>query len=154
MKIRGTVQIEKKRKDGSVWLSPEMSNLVVLSENHGANIIIQRLGGNNQYSLNITHGDLGTDDTAPVNANTQLGDAQARAVGLKTQETTSSVTYRFFFPDGVLPNETYKEFGSFIDGGSSVSTGQMWNRLIFNVDYVKATGEDTTIRLTLSVDNE
>jgi len=153
MNLKGTVQITKTRGGKKVWESPEMKNLIVLSEDHGANLIIQRLGGNNQFSLNITHGDIGTGDSVPEDGDTTVEGAVSRAVVLKTQKTNDSVTFRFFFPDGLLPNGTYKKFGTFIDGDSSVDTGQMWNNILFPLDYVKSTGEDTTIRVTFSADN-
>ena len=153
MNITGKVQIENTKSNGETWVSPWMCNLVVLSEDHGGNLVIKRLGGSNQYSMNITHGDIGVDGTAPNDADTQLGDAKARAVGFKTDETTDSVTFRFFFPDSLVPNDTYKEFGAFIDGGNTINTGQMWNRLLFDIDYTKSSGEDTTVSLVLSINN-
>lgn len=141
------------KRDGSRWESDWMENLVVLSEDHGGNLLIKRLGGNNEFSLNITHCDIGTDNTTPADSDTQLGNARARSVPQKTDESSNSVTFQTFYPDGILPNDTYREFGAFIDGSSTIDSGQLWNRLLLSVDYEKATGEDTTVILELSVSN-
>ncbi len=151
MHIKGTVKITGARNGQVIKESPVMENLVVLNDNRGANLILKRLGGTNTYSLNITHADLGTGDAAPNVNDEQLVSAESRAVALKTAEDLDSVTFRFFYPDGTLPNDTYKEFGTFIDGGSTVNTGRLWNRLVFDIDYEKETGEDTTVILTLEV---
>jgi hypothetical protein len=130
--------------------TPFYKNIVVDGTNTGFNLILKRLYGTNTYSLNINYLDIGDDNTTPTTADTLLGNAVARAsIATKSIDTTS-ITYRFFFPDIDLPNGDYEEVGLFIDGTSSIDTGQMFTHSLFDSTYTKATGEDTTIEYILS----
>jgi hypothetical protein len=60
-------------------------------------------------------------------------------------------TIQFFFADSALPNGTYTEFGAFIDGSGAMSSGQLFNRVLFGTPYVKAAGEDTTIEVEITI---
>ena len=54
---------------------------------------------------------------------------------------------QFFFPDAILANETYYEFGTFIGGSSSIGTGNIFNHALFTNPYVKTAGVDTTVEV-------
>lgn len=139
----GTKKIIKKGK----W----SKNLVVSGTSTGRNLICQRLGGTNTYTLNVTHADIGTGTNTPQNSDTQLQTPTVR--GALTAATISSnvVTLQFFFSDSALANGTYTEFGSFVDGTGTVSTGKLFNRALFGSAYVKATGQDTTVEVELTI---
>lgn len=125
--------------------TPFYNNIVVNGSNTGFNLILKRLFGTNTYTLNITHLDIGTDNTTPTFADTTLGSASERA-GIATKTLVGDeITFRFFFADVDLPNDDYYEVGLFIDGTSSVDTGQMFSHALFGSVYTKSTGEDTTI---------
>ena len=130
--------------------TPYYKNLVVDGTNTGFNLILDRLYGTNTYSLNISHLDIGTDNTAPTISDLTLGSAIARAsIATKTQSSTS-ITFRFFFADGDLANGDYEEVGLFVDGTSSVDTGQMFTHALFGSTYSKGTNEDTTLEYIIS----
>ena len=131
--------------------SPWFKNLIVSSANYGRNIVAQRLGGMNTYTLNITHGEIGTGTTPPANSDTALTTPTVR--GAMTQATilNNVVQLQFFFSDAALPNGTYNEFGCFIDGTSSVGSGKMFEHALFGTPYVKNTGEDTTVELDITI---
>lgn len=148
--LKGQVQITKTLNGKKVWESPWWDNLVVSNQDHGKNLIIQRLAGENQFSLNITHGDIGTDDTDPNLGQTQLLDAKSRAIASMISHTINQITFRLFYPSEVLPNDTYHEFGLFVDGEATENTGQLFNRIKFSTPYEKSTGEDTTITVRLT----
>lgn len=126
-------------------------NLLVSSANFGRNLICQRLAGTNTYTLNVTHGDLGTGTNIPANSDTGLQTPVARGSMNLGTVNNNVATLQFFLSDAALPDGTYNEFGSFVDGTATLSTGQLFNRALFSVAYVKASGEDTTIELELTI---
>lgn len=130
-----------------------MKNLVVSSANHGRNLICQRLAGTNTYSLNITHGEIGTGSTAPTDGDTGLIAGVARSGDPLTSVVNNVVTIQFFFSDAQLPNQTYREFGTFVDGIITLGTGQLFNRILISPVYTKAAGEDTTVEVEFTINS-
>jgi hypothetical protein len=126
-------------------------NLIVSGTDTGRNLIAQRLGGVNTYTLNITHADIGTGTNPPQNSDTQLQTPTVRVAKTSQIISNNIVTLQFFFPDAALPNGTYTEFGTFIDGTETLSSGQLFNRVLFGTAYVKASGEDTTIEVEITI---
>ncbi len=151
--LKGRVRIitTKAGTDEVLRVSDWMENLIVNGTNTGKNLIAQRLGGVNNYSLNITHADIGEGTTEPNISDTQLEDPVARAPVSSQGVVSNVVTLRFFFSDALLPNGTYTEFGTFIDGSPSVSTGKLFNRILFGSAYTKATGEDSTFEVEITI---
>ena len=139
----GTKKVLKRSK----W----SKNLVVSGTDTGRNLICQRLGGTNTYSLNITHADIGTGTNTPQNSDTELQTPVARGPLTATIVSNNSVALQFFFSDSALANGTYTEFGTFIDGSGTVSTGQLFNRALFGSSYVKSSGQDTTVEVDLTI---
>lgn len=90
---------------------------------------------------------------APANTDTKLQTAILRANATNQIISNNTVTVQFFFPDSALPNGTYSEFGTFVDGAAGVDTGQLFNRILFGAPawYVKASGEDTTIEVQFTI---
>lgn len=132
-------------------VATESDNLVVSSTNHGRNLVCQALAGLTVYTLNIAHLEMGSSATAPAITDTDLTTAVARIGSPSYGIVNNVLTLRFFFSDAQLANGTYREMGTFIDGTISLGTGQMWNHALFTSAYTKATGEDTTIELVITV---
>lgn len=151
--ITGRVRIITTKADTKEILrvSKWYKNLIVSGDNTGRNLIAQRLAGVNTYSLNITHADIGTGTTSPSNSDTQLATPVARAPVSSQAISNNVVTLRFFFANALLPNGTYTEFGTFIDGSGTVSTGKLFNRLLFGAAYTKAAGEDSTFEVEITI---
>lgn len=126
------------------------ANLIVSSNNHGQNLILQKLAGEDTYTLHISHGDMGTGSTTPALSDTNLTTGVARAVLAAYSISNNIITLQFFFSDGVLPDGTYYEFGSFVDGSGTLGSGQLFNHAIFGVPYVKTSGVDTTVEVQLT----
>jgi len=149
--IKGTFKIITTDNKGKVIReTPIYKNMVMNGVDTGFNLILDRLFGTNTYSLNITHLDIGDDDTAPALSDTLLGNAIARA-GIATKSLVgNTITYRFFFADVDLPDGDYKEVGLFIDGTSSVDTGQIFTHSKFGSTYSKSAGENTTLEYQLT----
>lgn len=152
---RKSIELEEKAEQilqaNFLGLAVEGDNLVVTSSNHGRNLICQRLAGENTYSLNITHIEIGTDNTTPLVTDTDLGAGTERGTLTSYSISNNVLTMRFFLSDAQVADDTYDEMGTFIDGTATLGSGQMWNHALFASPYVKSTGEDTTIELIITV---
>jgi hypothetical protein len=138
--------------EGYVATPVVQQNLVMQSPNYGKDIIIQRLVGNNTYSLNILFGEIGTGTTTPAVTDTGLTTPTNRAaVGFQQDFGTTDAVLQFFFPDGQLANATYNEFGTFVDGNATIGTGQIFNHALFSSPYIKVSGQDTTVEVDFSI---
>ena len=127
-------------------------NLIMQAANLGKDLIIQRLCGVNTYSCNILWGDIGTGTTAPAITDTALTTPSARtALSLATDVSSNQAQLQFFFTDSALSNVTFSEFGTFVDGSSSLSSGQMFNHALFSPYYTKSTGTDITVEVDLTI---
>lgn len=131
--------------------TPWQKNLIMLGTNTGKSLILQRLAGNNTYSLNITHLDIGTGSTAPAVSDTALTAAVARASTTVATIVGATLSLQFFLTDAELANGSYNEIGTFVDGSAGLGTGKIFNHALFGTTYVKATGEDTTIQVDFSL---
>ena len=155
--IRGTV-IVRAYKTGTKDLIQELTfrNLIMQASNVGKDLIVQKLiaaaTGTDPYTLHITHGAIGTSLTAPAINDTRLGAESARVPIAFGQDNGASIAVmQFFFPDSSLANQTYYEFGTFVDGTSGANTGQIFNHALFGVPYAKAAGIDTTVEVDITV---
>lgn len=149
--IKGKVQWKKYRDGKLIAESEWTNNLVMLGADTGKDLILDRLAGTNTYSLNITHGDIGTGNTAPAISDTTLTTPVERTSVALASVSSNTVTFSFFFADGDLANGTYKEFAVFCDGTATVSTGKIFNHALFASNLVKATGEDITVGVTFTL---
>lgn len=122
-----------------------MSNIVLASSERGIYLFLDRMAGITTYSGVITHADIGKDNTAATSADTGLGDPILRAQTGLANRTTNQASFRFFFSDALLPDDTYNEIMMFTDGTATLGTGRPFNRIVFDDPLVKATGEDNSI---------
>lgn len=150
--LKGEVKWIKSRDGIILAESAWCSNKVLSGSNLGVSMLLDRLAGITTYTGTITHADIGDDDTTATAADLGLGNGLARSTVKLKSRSGLSTDYRFFYPDATTPDDTYKEFGMFVDGSAGVGTGQCFNHLVMT-DLVKASGEDHTIlcRLTASV---
>lgn len=126
-------------------------NRIMLGTNTGKTLILQRLGCDNTYSLNPTYAEIGTGITTPADADVALAAPVVRAAFANSSISGNILSNFYFFSDGVLANGTYYEFGTFIDGTATIGTGKIFNRVLFSVPYTKASGEDTTVQLDITI---
>ena len=132
-------------------IGAQNSNIIVSSPNYGRNIIAQQLGGITTYPLPITYAEMGTGSTTPANTDTSLTATVARQSADAVTIANNVVDIQFFFSDGVLPNNTYNEFGTFCGGTATLGSGQLFNHALFSPSYVKSSGEDTTIDVEFTI---
>jgi hypothetical protein len=101
--------------------------------------------------LGIAWGEIGTGSTTPTNLDTALTTPTNRTtVSYAADIAYNEAQIQFFFPDASLANETYYEFGTFVGGGSTIGTGNMFNHALFGTPYSKSAGSDTTVEVDFS----
>ena len=133
-------------------------NLIQTAPNLGRDLLVQYLMGNlatgaiNQaYNTGINWGAIGTSNTTPTGTDTLLGAETNRSSVLFAQDQGYNIaSLQFFYPDGSIVNQTYYEFGSFINGTSSLNSGQMFNHALFSSPYVKTSGSDLTVQISIT----
>jgi hypothetical protein len=129
-------------------------NLVMDSPGYGLDLIIQRMVGTNTYSLNVLWIEIGTGNTTATLADTALTSPSVRVPVSFTQDYgTTDAIVQAYITDSDLPNDTYKEVGSFVDGTSSIGSGQIFNHALLSPAYTKASGQDTTIEIDFTLSN-
>jgi len=143
-------------QDGKVEVIQK--NLVVDALNYGLDLLVQYLVsayvGSLTYPLGIAWGEIGTGNTAPAASDTALTTPTNRAtVSYAADSAYTTAVVQFFFPDSVLSNTTYYEFGTFIGGTSSIGTGQLFNHALFSSPYSKSAGTDTTCEVDFAFSN-
>lgn len=152
-KIKGKVTI-RAYKAGTKELLQEIvqDNLIMQAANIGKDLIIQRLLGINTYTLNINYGAIGTGSTTPTASDTQLTTETNRTTVSYSQDSGfNEAMLQFFFPDSMLTNQTYYEFGTFVDGSATANSGQIFNHALFGTPYVKTAGVDTTVEVDITL---
>lgn len=151
---RNRASIETIKSAYLVRTAAEMSNLVMDSPNYGLDLIIQRLAGNNTYSLNILWIEIGTGTTTPTVNDTALTTPSLRLpVSFQEDYGATDAIVQAYVADANLPNATYGEVGSFVDGSSSIGTGQLFNHALISPTYTKVSGQDTTIEIDFMIIN-
>lgn len=109
----------------------------------GRSVFAMLLNAETTYTGAVNWGALGTSATAISDAQTTLV-AEAKRKGIATRSRTNdSVSFRFFFSKADTSG-TFQEFGTFIDGTSTVDTGQMFNRVLTG-GWTKSSSESLTV---------
>lgn len=144
--LQGEVKWIKTKNGKVIEESDWQKNKILTSDARGLSILLDLLYGDDTYSGEITHADIGDDNTA-VNAATDTGclNALERATVASKSKSGLTRTFRFFYPDALTSDDTYYEFSMFIDGTATVDTGRAFNRIVMTTPLVKASGEDHTI---------
>ncbi len=96
----------------------------------GRNVIARRLAGDTTYSLEVDWGALGSGTGAFTTASTQLGTEVFRKQA-SSQAYEDNIAYiDWFIEAGDVANQTFTEFGAFIDGSAAADSGQAWSLLL------------------------
>lgn len=133
--------------------TPWMKNQIMANDARGIYMMLDRLTNDTTYTGIIKYAEIGDDNTAPTSADTDMGNGLVRVQVGSYSRSALTATFRFFFPDATTPDDTYLEFGMFVDGSITLGTGRLFNRILFATDLIKSTGEDHTVvcRVTGSV---
>ena len=96
----------------------------------GRAVLARLLSGDATYSGEINYGALGSGTTAFTNASTILNTEVYRKLA-SSQAYDDNIAYiDFFIASGDVADQTFEEFGAFIDGTASADTGQAFSLLI------------------------
>ncbi len=96
----------------------------------GRSVLARLIAGDTTYSGEVDYGALGSSSSpAFSNADTQLGTEVYRSQA-DSQAFDGNIAYiDWFIATGDVPNQTFQEFGAFIDGTGTANTGQAWSLL-------------------------
>lgn len=134
-------------------------NKVVDSANCGIDLLrqwfISGVTGSPSYPVGPQWGEIGTGTTTPAITDTALTTSVARAYisNATNNGSGASAALQFFFSDANLANGTYHEFGTFVQGTSTIGSGKMVNHVLFTTAYTKVTGNDTTCEVDFTIAN-
>jgi len=135
-------------KELCTYKEQKFRNLVV---SVGRQCFTGRLIGETTYTGIINYGALGTSSTAVLDAQTTLvAEVKRKAVASRTR-AVNSATVRFFYSKSDTSG-TYQEFGTFIDGTSTINTGQMFNRVLTG-GWAKSASESLTVTVQFDLNN-
>ena len=119
----------------SAWIN----NLIVSSDGFGRNLLLRRMNGNTTYTVKIDSASIGTGTTAPVDSDVALETSVLASISVAQSNLVNDVlSFDFFITDGELANDTYTEFGLFMNG-------RLFSRSLITPVHTKSTNEDTTI---------
>jgi len=125
IKKKDLTLLEPLKEAGLLNKFTEKNNIIVTT---GRAVLARLLAGDATYSGEINYGALGTDNTAPVNADTTLGTEVYRKLA-SSQAFEDNIAYIDFFYEAGDTDGTYEEFGNFIDGGAGADTGQLFSHI-------------------------
>lgn len=95
----------------------------------GRNVLCRLLAGDNTYTGEIDYGALGDGSPSFTNASTVLDNEVYRSQA-DSQAFDDNITYiDWFVSAGDVADQTFTEFGAFIDGTGSVDSGRAWSLL-------------------------
>ncbi len=121
------------------------NRVVLTGRSVGAGI----LAGETTYTGIINYGALGTASTAISDSDTVLDtEVKRKAVATRTR-TNDQVNFDFYYSKSDTSG-TYEEFGMFIDGTSTVDTGQLFNRLLTG-GWTKSSLEALTVSVQINI---
>ncbi len=149
--VKGTITlIAKDAKTGQETFKSVTSNLIMVGNQRGKDILVQYLLSNG-LSGGINYGAIGTGTTPAVVTDTQLT-AEVARVGspVYTDSAFTTAKIAFYFPDAVLANQTYNEFGTFAAGTATANSGNIFNHALFASPYAKTAGNNTTVEVDIA----
>jgi len=96
----------------------------------GFNVFTRRLAGDTTYSGEVDYGALGTAVSPSFGlSDTQLGNEVYRKQA-SSQAFDDNIAYiDWFIASGDVADQTFTEFGAFIDGSGAADSGQAWSLL-------------------------
>lgn len=96
----------------------------------GLNVLARLLSGDTTYSGEVDYGAVGSGTTAFTSASTQLNTEVFRKQAASQAYDDNIAYIDWFIAAGDVADQTFQEFGAFIDGTGSANSGQAWSLLI------------------------
>lgn len=135
----------------SLGIETATDNLIMTGSLTGRDLLVQYLTNGTTYSGGINYGALGTGSTAPAADDTQLTSESKRVTWSTADDLNNNeAQFRFFFPDALLPDDTYHEAGTFMDGTATADSGKIFNHALLGTPYIKTLGTDTTLQVNIT----
>lgn len=160
LRIRGTVTLmATDSKTGELLFKTVQHNLVMQTSLTGLDLVIQwiiggmaPLGAAAAFVNGVNYGEIGT-GTTPVTINDTGNQTPTVRVipSLQNDIAQSQAVLQFYFPDASLPNGTYTEFATFVNGSGTLASGNIFNHALFGTAYAKSSGMDTTVQVTFTL---
>ena len=147
--IKGKVRWIATDNDGNKIRKSEWSNNVVTTITKTD--ILDRLNADTTYDLIIDYLDIGTSNTTPTAADTNLTAGVARAAKVTGTRVSNTLTLNFYFTDAGLANGAYWEVGLFSDATATLGNGRLRNHALFGTVLNKGTGENITVEVALTI---
>lgn len=108
----------------------EMNEVHNLIPTVGRNVLARLLAGDATYSGEVDYGALGTAVSPSFsNSDTQLGNEVYRKQASDQAFDDNIVYIDWFLASGDVADQTFTEFGAFIDGTASANSGQAFSLL-------------------------
>ena len=114
-------------RQGVILGSRAQHNLIVTS---GRTVLARLLSGDATFSGEIDYGAVGDGNTAFTNASTQLNNELFRKQASAQSFSANVAFIDWFIASGDTADDTFEEFGSFIDGSGAADSGQAFSLLI------------------------
>jgi len=112
---------------GAILQVQEKCNLIPTV---GRAVFTERIAGGSTYTGEVDWGALGSGSTAFTNASTQLN-TEVYRMQASAQAYSDNIAYiDWFVASGDVADQTFEEFGAFIDGSASADSGQAFSLLI------------------------
>lgn len=143
--------LTEKLKDLCAENEETVKNLVALRTR---SIIAQRLGSVNTYSLNLTHGAVGTGTATPLASDTQLAAEIARVEKASVDDSNVDngiIIISFFWSRNSFANAAVAEFGNFVDATASANSGRLSSHILFSGTINKTAQKTLTVDSTYTV---
>jgi hypothetical protein len=116
----------------------------------GRNVLTRLLCGDVTYTGAINYGAFGSGSTAFNSTSTQLNAEVYRKLNVGLLADGNFAYADWYIASGDVANQTFNEFGVFIDGTASANTGQAISLLLPTGGFVKSGAMFISFTLTLS----
>jgi len=119
--------LEMLKSRGALLSHKEHHNIIVTV---GRNVLTRLLTGDGTYTGEINYGALGSGTTAFTNASTVLNTEVFRKITSSASFDDNIAYVDFFIASGDIADQTFEEWGTFIDGTGAADSGQAFSLLI------------------------
>jgi hypothetical protein len=96
----------------------------------GRNALARRLANDTTYTGIINYGALGSGSSSFANTSTQLNTEVFRKLTAGTYVDGNIAYIDWFIASGDVADQTFNEFGAFIDGIGTANTGQLFSAVL------------------------
>lgn len=143
--MHGRYRITTIDKNGHRSPGPWINNLIMEGTATGTGLIMRQLIGDTTYALGITSGELGTGNTAPTVADTDLETPVVTGIVIRRKSANATtVSLELFVTSQEMPDNTYREFG--LRAGT-----QLIARSLINPVFTKTGDQDAIIEYEISI---